>query len=82
MTSAKFLSAIGLLAAAASAPGMAAEPATTEPTASANGKYCLRVEASTGSKVETVQCMSREQWAAQGVDVDKEWATDGVVLQG
>ena len=59
----------------------ASAPPTTEPTPSANGKYCLRVEAVTGSKVQTVQCMTREQWVAQGVDLDEEWAEEGVVLQ-
>jgi hypothetical protein len=57
-------------------------PAGDTPTASANGKFCLRVEAVTGSKIETVQCMTREEWVGQGVDLDREWAREGVVLDG
>ena len=57
-------------------------PAGDTPTASANGKFCLKVEPLTGSKVETVQCMTREEWVAQGVDLDREWAKEGVILEG
>ena len=74
----QFLLAIAAIA----APVSTASPAGPEPTVSANGKYCLRVEASTGRRVETVECMTRQQWAEQGVDLDKEWAEDGVILHG
>ncbi len=58
------------------------EPTTTgAPTASADAKYCLRVEPFTGSHIETVRCWTREKWAGQGVDVDKEWAKDGVAVK-
>ncbi|MEO7865679.1 MAG: hypothetical protein ABIR63_07440 [Sphingomicrobium sp.] len=48
------------------------------PQASADSKYCLRVEAATGTRLETVQCWTREQWAEMEVDVDKDWAKEGV----
>lgn len=48
------------------------------PSASADARYCLRVEPVTGSLVETVQCWTRAEWWDQGVDVDKEWAKEGV----
>ncbi len=51
---------------------------TAAPSASADARYCLRVEPFTGSLVETVQCWTRAEWADQGVDVDKEWAKEGV----
>ena len=54
-----------------SASGIA--PAGTPQT-----RYCLRVDPVTGSNVETVQCWTREEWAEQGVDVDKEWPKNGV----
>ena len=77
------IAALGLLAAASPVAGSVREiPAGDTPTASANGKYCLRVEAVTGSRVETILCMSREDWTAQGVDLDREWAEEGVVLDG
>jgi len=53
-------------------------PETTAPTASPDAKYCMWVEASTDTRIESVQCWTREEWAEQGVDVDKEWAKEGV----
>ena len=32
--------------------------------------------------VQTVQCWTRDEWAEQGVDVDKEWAKEGVGVVG
>jgi len=40
--------------------------------------YCMHVDPITGSNVQTTQCWTREEWADQGVDVDKEWAKNGV----
>ena len=51
---------------------------TTAPAGTPETKYCMRVEPATGSRIETVQCWTREEWAAQGVDVDKDWAEEGV----
>lgn len=48
------------------------------PEASAGALYCLRVEAATGTRLETVQCWTRDQWAEMEVDVDAEWAKEGV----
>jgi hypothetical protein len=48
------------------------------PAASADARYCLKVEAVTGSMVEKVHCETREGWTDHGVDVDKEWAREGV----
>ena len=55
---------------------------TAAPPASADAKYCLHVEPVTGSLVETVQCWTRDEWVEQGVDVDKEWAKEGVAVKG
>ena len=41
-------------------------------------RYCMRIEAVTGTLIEQVKCWTREQWAEQGVDVDAEWAEEGV----
>jgi len=60
---------------AAANPPMGSPPAGTPQT-----RYCLHVGPVTGSMVETVQCWTREEWADQGVDVDKEWAKEGVGL--
>ena len=54
-------------------PSPAAAPAGTPST-----KYCLRVDPIIGSRIETVQCKTREQWAELDVNVDQEWADNGV----
>ena len=48
------------------------------PAGSPDTRYCLRVDPVTGSRMETIQCWTRADWAAQGVDVDAEWAENGV----
>lgn len=53
-------------------------PTTIAPPASADARYCLRVEPFTGTRLETIQCWTRREWKDQGVDVDKEWAKEGV----
>lgn len=63
-------------------PALATQPEPRRmfaaPAGSPETKYCLRVEAITGSRIERVSCWTREEWAVQGVDVDKEWAEEGV----
>jgi hypothetical protein len=55
-------------------------PATVAPTAGEGAKYCLHVEYVTGSRVETVQCWTRQEWVEQEVDLDQEWAKEGVAV--
>ena len=68
----------------ATSPSSAANPGPTfakpAPTASAGARYCLRVLPATGSLIETVRCWTRAEWVDQGVDVDKEWAKEGVAV--
>ena len=66
---------LGLIIAASPAFSASPEPA---PEASADARYCLRVDPFTGSHIERVRCWTRAEWADQGVDVDKEWAKNGV----
>jgi hypothetical protein len=66
------------LAAATSEPA----PATPAPAGTAGTRYCLHVAPVTGSLIETVQCWTRDEWAEEGVDVDKAWAKDGVGIEG
>lgn len=54
----------------------------TAPAGTAETRYCLRVEAVIGSRLETVRCWTREEWAAMEIDVDKEWAKEGVKVIG
>ena len=74
------LSAIALSLLVAASPLSAAQPevpAEPAPAAGPTAKYCMRVEL-TGNVIEPVKCWTREEWAEQGVDVDKEWAREGV----
>lgn len=59
------------------------EPGTTAgaPTAGPDARYCMKIEI-TGSRVDIVRCWTRDQWAEQEVDVDKEWAENGVRVIG
>jgi uncharacterized protein YjhX (UPF0386 family) len=36
------------------------------------------VDPPTGSRIETIQCRTRDEWAQLDVDVDQEWAQNGV----
>lgn len=65
-------------AAAAANPGP--PPVGPAPTDSPDVRYCLRVEAVTGTRLETVQCWTRGEWVEQGVDVDHDWAKEGVAV--
>ena len=59
-----------------------AQPSPPEPTSAPAGtpetRYCLRVDPLPGSRIETVQCKTRDEWATLEVDVDQEWAENGV----
>ena len=55
--------------------------ATAAPPGSAGTLYCLRVTV-TGNVADRVLCWTRDEWADQGVDVDKEWAANGVRTEG
>ena len=63
-------------------PVMASQPdqptATTAPAGTPDTRYCLRVDPLPGQLVQTVQCWTRAEWADQDVDVDREWASNGV----
>ena len=48
------------------------------PEAPPTARYCLRVDPVVGSRMETIRCETRADWAALDVDVDKEWAMWGV----
>jgi hypothetical protein len=57
-------------------------PGTPAPSGTPQTRYCLHVAPLPGSLVQTVQCWTRDEWAEQGVDVDKEWAKEGVGVVG
>ena len=78
----EFAVALGMIVAVspASAAISKPNPPAIDSSESAGARYCLRIEAVTGSRLETIRSWTREEWAAQGVDVDKEWAREGVEI--
>lgn len=75
--------ALSLAAAASPLAGASARPnGTVAPPGGPQTLYCLRVAPVTGSMVETTHCWTRDHWAQQGVQVDKEWAKNGVKVIG
>lgn len=52
------------------------------PPAPDSALYCLRIEAVTGTRLEEVKCLTRQQWAELEVDVDAEWPKEGVRVIG
>ena len=78
-----FAFALGVAVAApvpASATITEPTPATGAPEAGPEAKYCMRIEAVTGTRLEKVKCWTRQEWADQDVDVDAEWAEEGVTV--
>ena len=69
--------ALSLLAANQPMPPMTPAPPGTPET-----RYCLRVDPLIGSRIETIQCKTRDDWAMLGLDVDQEWAENGVKVLG
>ena len=74
------IAALGMIAAVQPLPATEAEPGASAPAAGASARYCMRIEPVTGSRVEYVRCWTRQMWAEQGVDVDKEWPKEGVAV--
>jgi hypothetical protein len=76
----RFVVALSMIAIAApaSAANYQPAPAAGAPEGSATTRYCLRVDPITGSRIETIQCRTRDEWAQLEVDVDQEWADNGV----
>ena len=71
--------ALGMIAAVAPASATRHEPAPVAvPEAGPGARYCLRIEAVTGTRLERVLCLTREEWVEQEVDLDTEWAKEGV----
>jgi len=76
----EFLIALSLIA--AQAPDANALPAAPAPPGTPETRYCLRVDPLPGSRIETVECKTRDEWAALELDVDQEWAENGVRVIG
>ena len=57
-------------------------PTVGAPAGSDHTLYCMHIEAVTGTRLERVKCWTRAQWAENGVDIDKDWAKEGVSTIG
>ncbi len=80
MANKNWLLALTLIASPVSAAGQDAVqtvPAVA-PAGTPQTKYCMYIEAITGSRLEEVKCWTRAEWAEQGVDVDQDWPKEGV----
>jgi hypothetical protein len=71
------ITALSLLAANPPLP-----PGTPAPPGTPETRYCLRVDPTLDSRIETIQCRTRDDWATLGIDVDREWAQNGVRIIG
>lgn len=80
----RWILAFGSIAAASAASASQPEPAPVAgaPDAGPDARYCMRIEAITGSRLEELKCWTRDEWAEQGIDVDEEWAKEGVRVIG
>jgi len=53
-------------------------PTNPAPPGTAETRYCLRVDPLIGSKIPTIECLTRYEWSMLEIDVDQEWAENGV----
>jgi hypothetical protein len=70
--------AFALIAITTQEPAANQSPAGAAPAGSPATRYCLRVDPVVGSRIETIQCRTRDEWSALDIDVDQEWAENGV----
>lgn len=74
-----FITALTIVAASPlAAAHLNAPVGTPAPPGGPATRYCMRVGPLTGNVAEIVECWTRDEWADQGVDVDREWAKNGV----
>ena len=55
-----------------------AERPAEAPKGDAATRYCMNIEAVTGTRIERLKCWTRAEWKSQGVDVDEAWGEEGV----
>ena len=57
-------------------------PMARAPDAPEGALYCLKMEPITGTRIGSVLCWTRQEWAENDIDLDKAWAEDGVEVIG
>lgn len=72
--------ALGLIALASPLSAAIQDPPQPPgaPAGTPETRYCMHIEAITGSRIEKLKCWTREEWAEQGVDLDRDWPKEGV----
>jgi len=61
-------------------PNYGPPPSVPAPPGTPGTRYCMRVDV-TGNVAQPVECWTRDEWAEQGVDVDRDWAKNGVAVE-
>ena len=75
----RFIIALGLIAAASPVLATIQDPQPTgAPAGTPETRYCMHIEAVTGSRIEKLKCWTRDEWAQHDVDLDKDWPKEGV----
>ncbi|NNC48617.1 MAG: hypothetical protein HKO13_09335 [Sphingomonas sp.] len=67
-----------IIAPCPAAAGPQDEHMRAAPSGDETTRYCMKIEPVTGTRVERIKCWTRAEWKDQGVDVDAEWAAEGV----
>ncbi|MEO7680851.1 MAG: hypothetical protein ABIS14_09200 [Sphingomonas sp.] len=74
----KLVVALGVIVAASVSPASAhRNESGPAPSGNPGTLYCMHIEV-TGRLIEPIACWTRDDWAEQGVDVDRDWAANGV----
>ena len=67
----RYITKLALLSLILAASPAAAGPARNEAAGQDRTKYCIAIEAATGSRINKVECRTKSEWAQLGVDVDE-----------
>jgi hypothetical protein len=66
-----YITKFALLSLILAAAPAAADPAKNQTAVQDRTKYCIEVAASTGSRINKMECRTKTDWASLGVDVDE-----------
>ncbi|MEO7241079.1 MAG: hypothetical protein ABIW16_06730 [Sphingomicrobium sp.] len=76
----EFIVALSMIVATSPVSAAPSEPTEEAgaPEAGSDARYCLRIEPITGTRIEAIRCETREGWVRLEINVDEEWAKEGV----
>jgi hypothetical protein len=55
----------------AATPVSAADHAAKRTATTDQTKYCIQMEPTTGSRISTTECRTKDEWSRLGVDIDE-----------